>query len=58
MAVQVLGQGEEWQGYRQKFESYQMAVNSAAVDDDSIVVFVDAYDVLFFPAVASIAQVS
>ena len=48
----VLGLGSEWRGYSDKLRHYTRHLSSPAaeISDDDVVVLMDAYDVLLFPA--------
>jgi len=51
----TLGLGEPWGGYCDKIKWYLSWLSSSSVtDDNDVVVLLDAYDVLLFPAVAQI----
>jgi hypothetical protein len=52
----TLGLGEPWGGYCDKLKWYLawLSSTSATVFDDDVVVLLDAYDVLLFPAIGSI----
>jgi hypothetical protein len=54
---EVLGQGEKWEDFHQKFESYLKHLNGPGVSDDDIVVIMDGFDVLLFPSFGNLLEV-
>jgi hypothetical protein len=59
--VKVLGLGRKYHSYAQKIDWYHEEIversRGGAVADDDLVVLLDAYDVIFTPAVRRIGEV-
>ena len=56
--VQIVGMGEKWSGFWQKFRGYWNAIDDSDIIDDDVIVLIDAYDVLLFPQAKRIGEVS
>eukprot|EP00602_Paraphysomonas_sp_CaronLab_P003413 CAMPEP_0185022318 /NCGR_PEP_ID=MMETSP1103-20130426/5024_1 /TAXON_ID=36769 /ORGANISM="Paraphysomonas bandaiensis, Strain Caron Lab Isolate" /LENGTH=849 /DNA_ID=CAMNT_0027554327 /DNA_START=501 /DNA_END=3050 /DNA_ORIENTATION=- len=55
--VQIVGMGEKWSGFWQKFRGYWNAIDDSDIIDDDVIVLIDAYDVLLFPQAKRIGEV-
>jgi hypothetical protein len=57
MFVQVLGLGSVYTGYGDKIRLYNSYLQKPAVNDNDVILLIDAYDVLLFPPIKHAAQV-
>ena len=59
MFVQVLGLGKRYSGYNDKLNWYHDYLSDPSlVADDDVVLLMDGYDVLLFPAIRRAPQVT